>query len=264
MQPLVTVIVPAYNAEKYISVAIESVLAQSFDDFELLVINDCSTDSTKAVVEDFVNRDKRVRLIGLPANMGAPAGPRNIGVRQARGKWVAFLDADDVWHPHKLERQLDLLKRTKARFCSTQMIDFVDENHLSLLDAFPDDYEWISFRSQLIKFRTPTSSVMVEKELIGRYPFNERIEFKAREDLDCWLHCHEEIRRSVKITRPMLGYRIVPGQISGSKWAMIKRHFYVLSQYRFLSGKSLRAGALLFTISHFGLAIYYRLIKKTL
>lgn len=264
IQPVISVIIPAYNAEKFIAAAIESVLIQSFHNFELLVVNDCSTDCTRAVVESFTVRDKRVRLISLSSNMGAPAGPRNIGVRQASGKWVAFLDADDVWHPYKLERQLDLLSRTGALFCSTQMIDFVDESLPKLIDAHPDDFEWVSFRSQLLKFRTPTSSVVVEKKLVERYPFNESISFKAREDLDCWLHCHEEIGRSVKISSPMMGYRLVRGQISGVKWKMVKRHFYVLSRYRFVSGKSLHIGALLFTISHFALAIYYRLIKKGL
>jgi teichuronic acid biosynthesis glycosyltransferase TuaG len=263
-KPIISVVIPVYNAEKYIAAAIESVLGQSYEDFELLVVNDCSTDGTRTVVESFAFHDKRVCLINLPTNKGGPAGPRNIGVLRARGRWIAFLDADDIWHPCKLQRQFDLLEKTGARFCSTQMVDFVDTNQLSLSDASLDEYEWVSFLSQLIKFRTPTSSVVVEKSLIERYPFNESMSYKAREDLDCWLHCHEEIARSVKITRPMMGYRIIPGQISGRKWTMFKRHLYVLWRYRFTSGRSLHAGALLFTISHFGLAIYYRLIKKGL
>lgn len=263
-KPIISVVIPAFNAEKYIAEAIESVLGQSYENFELLVVNDCSTDCTSTVVESFAFHDKRVTLIDLPANKGGPAGPRNIGVLQARGRWIAFLDADDIWHPCKLQRQLDLLEKTGARFCSTQMVDFVDANQLSLSDASLDQYEWVSFLSQLIKFRTPTSSVVVEKSLIERYPFNESMNYKAREDLDCWLHCHEEIGRSVKITRPMMGYRIIPGQISGQKWTMFKRHLHVLWRYRLMSGRALHAGALLFTISHFGLAIYYRLIKKGL
>jgi len=262
--PIVSVVIPAYNAEEYIAAAIKSVLSQTYSNFEVLVVNDCSTDGTQAIVESFASHDERVCLINLPANMGAPAGPRNIGIQRARGRWIAFLDADDIWHPCKLQRQLDLLEKTGARFCSTQMVDFVDAAQLSLLDARQDQYEWITFLNQMVKFRTPTSSVVAERNLLERYPFNESMSYKAREDLDCWLHCHEEIGRSVKITSPMMGYRIIPGQISGRKWTMFKRHLHVLWRYRFMSGRSLHAGAILFTISHFGLAVYYRWIKKGL
>lgn len=262
--PVISVVIPAYNAENFIAEAIESVLCQSYKDFELLVVNDCSTDKTRVVVERFALADKRVCLINLSTNKGAPAAPRNIGVQRARGRWIAFLDADDIWHPYKLQRQISLLDKSGARFCSTQMIDFVDANQLLLSDARPDEYIWVSFLSQLIKSKTPTSSVIVEKSLIERFPFNESISYKAREDLDCWLHCHEEIGRSVKISRQMIGYRISPGQISGRKLSMFKRHLNVLWNYRLKSGRTLQASALLFTISHFVLSIYYRFIKKSL
>ncbi len=263
-KPTVSVVIPAYNSEKYIADAMNSVLGQTYSDFEVLVVNDSSTDKTEAIVEEFALNDKRVFLINLLENMGAPAGPRNIGVQRARGRWIAFLDADDIWHPCKLQRQIDLLEKTNARFCSTKMVDFVEAKQLSLSDARIDQYEWISFLSQLIKFQTPTSSVLVEKCLLERYPFNESKIYKAREDLDCWLHCHEEISRSVKITMPMMGYRITPGQISGRKWTMFIRHLYVLWRYRFMSGRSLCVGAIPLTICHFGLAIYHRIIKKSL
>ncbi|NUU03205.1 glycosyltransferase family 2 protein [Herbaspirillum robiniae] len=262
--PLVTVVMPAYNAAGYIVATIGSVLNQSFTDYELLVINDCSKDNTADIVNKFAAADSRIRLINLPANKGAPAGPRNIGIQQARGKWIAFLDSDDLWHPAKLERQIDLLEKTGARFCSTRMMDFIDPATLNLSDAAPEDHEWISFTQQLIKFRTPTSSVVAERALMLNNPFNEDMSFKAREDLDCWLHCHEEIGRSVKITVPMMGYRIIPGQISGKKWVMFRRHLHVLKQYRFRSGRKMGLGAWVFTFTHFALAVYHRNIKKSL
>lgn len=262
--PSITVVIPAYNAANYIVATVESVLRQSYSDFEVLVVNDCSTDKTAEIIEGFAAADGRVRLINLAVNKGAPAGPRNIGVKEARGKWIAFLDADDIWHPAKLERQMALIEKTGARFCSTRMIDFMDAEDLRLQDAGPEDYEWISFVDQLIKFRTPTSSVVVEKALMEKYPFNESMAFKAREDLDCWLHCHEELGRSVKITVPMMGYRIIPGQISGKKWVMVRRHLHVLKQYRYKSGRRMRLGAWFFTFTHFALALCSRGIQKTL
>lgn len=263
-RPAVSVIIPAYNAQKYIAATLDSVVAQSFRDFEVLVIDDCSTDSTAERVQAYCAQDSRVRLITLPQNRGAPAGPRNIGVREAHGEWVAFLDADDIWHPGKLECQVSALQATGAQFCSTRMVDFQDERELRLAPVSRPAIERIGFLKQLIKFRTPTSSVVVRRELITRHPFNEAMSFKAREDLDCWLHCHEELRWSIKLAHPMVGYRIIPGQISGRKWTMLKRHYHVLRQYRFRSGAALGVGAAVFTASHFLFALYYRLLKRGL
>lgn len=260
----VSIIMPAYNAANYIEDAIESVLAQTFSNFELLVIDDCSDDNTVEIVNGYIIRDKRIRIINLPTNMGAPAGPRNIGIRQSSAQWIAFLDADDIWHPAKIQRQIEVLERTGSRFCSTKMVDFIDQSNLILRDAGPDDYEWITFSQQLIKFRTPTSSVIVERALLMNNFFNENPLFKAREDLDCWLHCHEEIGRSVKITVPMTGYRLIQGQISKNKLEMMGRHLHVLQKYRYISGKRLGLMAWVFTFTHFMISLYSRLIKKQL
>lgn len=263
--PLVSVIMPAYNAAEYIEATLDSLLAQTFDDWELLVVNDCSTDNTVALVNAYKEKDSRIHLVDLKKNMGAPAGPRNIGVKKALGNWIAFLDADDIWHSEKLTRQMDVLKKTGARFCSTQMTDFSSGEKPILKDAVPDQIEWVSYKKQLIKFRTPTSSVVADRELILKYPFNEDLRYKAREDLDCWLHCHEEIQKSVKIASPMMGYRIIDGQISGNKWSMFKRHLFVLRQYKKLSGKLMPfPEAFLFTVTHFVLAFYYRVAKSEL
>lgn len=255
---------PAYNAQSHIAATVRSVLAQTFADWELLVIDDCSTDETAAIVQRFAASDERVKLIKLPKNRGAPAGPRNVGVQAATGEWIAFLDADDIWHPRKLALQLEALERTGAQFCSTRMVDFRDEAELRFEDPGACHLQRIGFLKQLLKFRTPTSSVVVNRALALRHPFDERMSFKAREDLDCWLHCHEDIRWSVKIDYPLVGYRIIPGQISGRKWTMVRRHYHVLREYRFRSGAALGAGAAVFTCSHFALALYYRLLKKGL
>jgi len=263
--PTISIVIPAYNAQRYIAATLDSVLAQTFTDFDVLVVDDCSRDTTAEIVRGYTERDPRIRLLTLPQNRGAPAGPRNIGVQQSRGEWIAFLDADDIWHPQKLQCQLDVLQRTGAQFCSTRMVDFFDAQQLRLTAPPPTPpTERIGFLQQLIKMRTPTSSVLVRREVIVRHPFNESMKFKAREDMDCWLRCHEELRSSVKITHPLVGYRIIPGQISGSKLTMVKRHYHVLSQYRLRSGAALGPGAALFTASHFLLSLYYRGIKHEL
>jgi teichuronic acid biosynthesis glycosyltransferase TuaG len=263
-RPVVSVVIPAYNAQDYIAATLESVLAQTFEHFEVIVVDDCSRDGTVEIVRNFSSRDPRVQLMALARNFGAPAGPRNLGVRAAKGEWIAFLDADDVWHRQKLEHQMRVLQETGAKFCSTQMVDFVDAATLNFAEVSSYTTEKISFTQQLLRYRTPTSSVLVSKDLVSKYPFNESLRFKAREDLDCWLHCHEEISWSVKIAHPMLGYRISGNQISGRKWKMIPRHFHVLKSYRFRSGRAMGMAAALFTCTHFLLAIYSRAIRGRL
>ena len=262
---LVSIIMPSYNAEKLIGRTIESVLSQSYVNWELLAIDDCSKDSTRDVVNDFVKHDSRIRLIALDKNNGAPAAPRNIGVREAKGEWVAFLDADDIWHPKKLMLQMEAMQRTDSIFCSTQMLDFTDDKLVSFSNCSGEmQNRNISLYTQLRKFRTPTSSVVARKDLLLKYPFNEDPEYKAREDLECWLRIHEEIGSSIKLLYPLLYYRIVEGQISGSKWKMVFKTHMVLSRFRLKSGKSLGWKKYYYSVTQTLYAIYFRLIKKSL
>lgn len=264
-KPTVSVVIPSYNAASYIAATLESVLAQTYGSFEILVVDDRSKDDTGGVVEAIATRDPRVRLIRLERNFGGPAGPRNVGVGQAVGEWVAFLDADDIWHPDKLRLQLDVLDRSGAAFCSSEMVNFSDERELKFDPVSNVKTSKVSFLSQLIKPRTPTSSVLVRTELVRRHPFNESPLYKAREDMDCWLHCHEEIGHSVKIMHALIGYRISANQISGNKILMVKRHHYALKNYTFQSGRKLGSiAAGLFTATHFVIAYYYRSILKKL
>lgn len=103
----ISIVMPAYNAEKYISSAIDSVLAQTYQDWELLVVNDGSTDRTPELIQTYANKDQRIRLFTIPN--GRQAKARNFAISQARFEWIAFLDADDLWMPDKLEKQVKQL-----------------------------------------------------------------------------------------------------------------------------------------------------------
>ncbi|WP_405383553.1 glycosyltransferase family 2 protein [Phascolarctobacterium sp.] len=115
---LVSIIMPAYNASKYIEVAIRSVLEQSFENWELLVINDCSTDNTAELVKKYEALDSRIRLVNFETNQGV-ASARNHGLNIAAGEYVAFLDSDDVWEKNKLEKQISFIKIQKADMVCT-------------------------------------------------------------------------------------------------------------------------------------------------
>lgn len=263
--PLVSVVVPAYRAEDYIGSTVRSVLAQSHANLEIIVVDDRSPDRTADIVEAIGREDPRARCIRLETNFGGPAGPRNIGVREAKGEWIAFLDADDIWHPDKLAVQLRALAASGRQFCSSKMMDFGDEKDLVFTAPDGCGTKDITFLNILVKSRIPASSVVVCADLVRRHPFNEAHDYKAREDMDCWLRCHEEAGPSIKILHPLIGYRVSPNQISRSKMLMLKRHYHILSNYRTRSGR--RLGMLpgaFFTFTHIVLSAYYRLVLREL
>lgn len=130
-QPLVSVIMPAYNAEEYISEAVQSVMAQTYTNWELLILDDCSTDGTADKARCFSDLDPRITLYSNPKNIGV-ALTRNKGMALAKGSWVALLDSDDIWHKDKLEKQLVAAENTGADiiYCSYSLMDKNGE-HLS-------------------------------------------------------------------------------------------------------------------------------------
>lgn len=122
---LVSIIMPSYNTAKYIRKAIESVQNQTYENWELIIIDDCSTDNTDEVIQQYLV-DKRVRYIKNEKNSGA-AISRNKGLREVKGKWIAFLDSDDLWRPEKLEKQINFMKKNQYDFSYTKYKE-IDEN----------------------------------------------------------------------------------------------------------------------------------------
>ena len=127
MSDLVSIIMPSYNTGRFISETIESVLAQSYSNWELIIVDDCSTDNTDEVIEDYIS-DDRIKYIKNDRNRGA-AISRNRALREAKGKWIAFLDSDDLWESQKLEKQITFMENYKYRFSYTNYIE-IDEDSI--------------------------------------------------------------------------------------------------------------------------------------
>lgn len=128
MNDLVSIIMPSYNTEKYITYSINSVLSQTYTNFELLIIDDCSTDATIDVINNY--SDPRIRLLHNPYNSGA-AVSRNFGLREAKGKWIAFLDSDDIWSSDKLEKQISFMEKNDYHFSYTNYEEITSEGTLT-------------------------------------------------------------------------------------------------------------------------------------
>ncbi|WP_309045377.1 glycosyltransferase family 2 protein [Marinobacter sediminicola] len=256
--PKVSVITPAYNAEALISRTIESVIDQTFSDWEMIIVDDCSSDGTRLILEAWAKKDERIKVTVLGKNFGGPAGPRNVGVGIASGDYIAFLDADDIWHPQKLELQLKILENGSANFVCSQMRDFISADHIDFKRFGDYQKELVSFRQQSIRARIPTSSVVVRRELLINNPFEEDIAYKAVEDYHCWLRVLETTPNCVKVLLPLVYYRIIEGQISGSKLYMMRKVFMVHRKY---PNRSF-VDAIFLTLCHVSGGFYSRFLKK--
>lgn len=126
MSELVSIIMPSYNTGRFIKETITSVLAQSYSNWELIIVDDCSTDNTDDVVSCFLN-DARIRYIKNEHNSGA-AVSRNRALREAKGKWIAFLDSDDLWEPEKIDKQIAFMKENDYHFSYTNYIEIDEES----------------------------------------------------------------------------------------------------------------------------------------
>ena len=113
---LVSIIVPVFNAAGFIKETIDSVIRQSFSEWELILVDDCSADDSCDIIKSIMSEEPRIRLISREQNRGA-AGARNEGVQNAKGRYICFLDADDIWDKDKLLLELEFIREKKGRFC---------------------------------------------------------------------------------------------------------------------------------------------------
>lgn len=254
----VSVVMPAYNAINYIERTILSLQQQSHKNWELIVVDDCSNDGTRELVTRISQDDDRITVIPLKKNFGGPAGPRNVGVENARYDFIAFLDSDDIWHPQKLEHQIRLIDVNSENFICSSMVDFADDSTIEF-PKFPRiSVRNVDFFSQSFRAKIPTSSVLLSQSLASRFPFEVSPAYKAVEDFHCWLRILDSGVVCKKIKQPLLYYRKSEGQISASKFKMMKKVFMVHKNYN----ERGPLASFLFTASHVLGGVYFRFFKK--
>jgi len=262
-KPKVSVIIPIYNASLYLHQTLESIRNQKFINFEVIMVDDGSTDESIKIAQNFSLIDPRFKLVNTSHNSGGPAGPRNLGIKLTNSKWIAFCDADDIWFPEKLNTQIKILEDYNVKLCAVNLIDFSQDKHIKIPKINKVSIKKITFLKMLFNSRIRISGVVVSRDLIKDIKFNENINYRAREDYDFWLQCHEIIHSSIKIMEPFGGYRVSDKQISGDKVLMIKRHYRVLKNYTMNSGKKIGKFSIIFTLTHFIMAFLKRKFLKT-
>lgn len=222
---LISIIMAAYNAEKTIEQAINSVLSQTYTNFELLVVNDCSTDRTAELVKSIAAKDSRVRLISNVKNSGV-SYTRKHGLEEARGSWIAILDSDDAWAQEKLEKQIKLQKKTNADLLFTGS---------AFMDADGKPIDWylrapseVTYRQLLKQNVLSNSSALVRKAL---YAKNYAVGDGMHEDFAIWLSILKEGKKAYGVDEPLLIYRIAKSSRSGNKVKAAKMNW---NTYRYV------------------------------
>ena len=222
---LISIIMAAYNAEKTIEQAIYSILNQTYPNFELLVVNDCSKDGTAELVKEIAAEDSRVRLISNVKNSGV-SYTRKHGLEEAKGSWIAILDSDDAWAPEKLEKQIALQKKMNADLLFTGSA-FMDS------DGQPIDWYLhapleVTYRQLLKQNVLSNSSALVRKELYAKH---YAIGDGMHEDFAIWLSILKEGKKAYGVDEPLLIYRIAKSSKSGNKVKAAKMNW---NTYRYV------------------------------
>jgi len=209
--PAVSVIMPAYNAERTIASSIDSVKQQTYTDWELIVIDDASADMTVQVVRKAAQEDSRIRLYLNENNVGI-AGSRNFGIQQARGNWIAFLDSDDRWHEDKLQKQLDFIEAMSAKVSYTGTA-YVNE--AGVRSGYTLRVKEMLKLQDLLKGNLMScSSVIVCRDLMLRFPFPKG---KLHEDYVVWMQVVKETTYAYGLDEPLLLYRLSGSSHSGRR-----------------------------------------------
>lgn len=239
--PLVSVITPSYNSEKFIAQTIKSVQNQSYTNWEMLIVDDCSSDNTVSVVQELANRDPRIKLFQLEHNSGAGIA-RDTALAQAKGRYIAFLDADDLWKPEKLKKQVDFLIKYDSPF-TFSFYDCIDEegNPLNKIVEAP---KMLSYRQLFFCNYVGNLTGIYDADYFGKIAISA---IRKRQDWMLWLTILKKIKTAQPVPEILASYRIRKDSISASKFNLIQHNFAVYRKfhgYNFIASLFCMAGFL--------------------
>ncbi|MDN6268745.1 glycosyltransferase family 2 protein [Tetragenococcus halophilus] len=210
-EPLISIIMPAYNSEKYIAESILSVIAQQYLNWELIVIDDSSLDNTVNIVREFADKDSRIKLFINKNNFGV-AKARNKGIDVSSGEWLAFLDSDDIWQKEKLSKQFEVIVKETAGFVFTG-VEYINEEG----KPFKGNHEIpqkVSYKELKRHNAIACSSVLLKKEYFANLRMRTG---NLHEDYATWLEILKNGKTAYGVNEPLLVYRLYRSSRSGNK-----------------------------------------------
>ncbi|WP_288955311.1 glycosyltransferase family 2 protein [uncultured Polaribacter sp.] len=222
--PLVSVIMPTYNST-FVRYSVESVLRQTYQNWELLITDDCSKDTTWSLLNELTLIDERIKVFKLSENKGA--GPaRNNSIKKAKGKYIAFLDSDDLWLENKLEVQIKFMEDGNL-FLTHSSYDFINEKGNKIKKPFIVRDEPIDYISLLKKNEIGCLTAVYNKEKLGKVFMPD---IRRKQDYALWLSILKKRHLSYPITEVLALYRVSKNQVTGNKLKLIPKHFVFLKK----------------------------------
>ena len=229
MNNLVSVITPSYNSSKFIDECVNSVISQSYTNWELLIVDDCSDDCSKELLLDFERRDERIQVIFLDNNIGA-ANARNVAILKAKGKYIAFLDSDDSWDSQKLYKQISFMIKNEIAFSYTSY-QSISENGLDIIRVINAPYK-MSYNNYLKNTIIGCLTVVIDKEMVGDF---EMPSIRSSHDMALWLLIMKRGFDAYGLNENLANYRIVSTSNSSSKLDAANDVWRVYRQFERLS-----------------------------
>ena len=225
---LISIITPVFNSEKYIEACMRSVLAQSYGNWEHILVDDCSDDNSPAIIQRYVAEDPRVKYIRLQHNSGAGLA-RNKGIELAAGEYIAFLDSDDLWYPEKLKKQLEFMTKNNYAFTFTSYEKINDRGKKTgeIVAASPV----VTYRKALYKNPVGCLTAMYNVAFYGKQYMPE---IRKRQDYALWLNLLKKAD-GFGLNEVLSSYRERTGSISSNKIGLIKYEWHIYRKLEKLS-----------------------------
>jgi len=229
MNDLISIITPSYNSSKFIEECVNSVLLQSYSNWELLIVDDCSKDNSKELLLNLKKKDERIKVTFLDNNIGS-AKARNVAILQAKGKYIAFLDSDDFWESQKLEKQISFMMQNDIAFSYTsyQSISENGSDIIGLINA-PDKMTYHDYLKNTI---IGCLTVVIDREKIGDF---EMPNIRSSHDMALWLLIMKRGFDAYGLNENLAKYRVVSTSNTASKWRAAKDVWKIYRQFEKLS-----------------------------
>ena len=253
MRPeLVSVIMPTFNASRYLADSIESILSQTYTNLELLITDDCSTDDTRNILKEFSERDKRVKVKFLKENSG-PGVARNRSIERAKGRYIAFCDCDDRWMPDKLERQIAHMRKHDCALCSSSYLICDENDKITGVNISPS-HVTLGMLKRDNKIGCLTAIYDIKR--LGHKFYMPAI--RKRQDWALFLNILKECQICFCITEPLAYYRQRVDSVSSNKFSLVK---YNVNVYETVFGYT-RLRAYLYFFLIFMPTYYAKVLKR--
>ncbi|MCR5130477.1 MAG: glycosyltransferase [Prevotella sp.] len=212
---LVSVVMPMHNAAKFIGEAIESVIAQTYEEWELLIVDDNSKDNSMEIAQEYAEKNPRIHVLSNDRPIGMPSAPRNVGIKAAKGRFIAFLDSDDLWFPQKLEQQIALFKdnRTAIVFANYEKIDEEGNRANRFIIAPPT----ATYRTLLYGNVIGNLTGIYDTQKVGKVIIQDI----HHEDYVMWLHILRKGYIAQNTNTTLAAYRVCGQSVSANKLKVI-------------------------------------------